>query len=340
MAKDVLRQIPRVDLADFRSPTKSHREAFAETVEKGLRDIGFIFVYTPHIARRLPEDYEAFAEGFALPQEALSRYERPDLHYLRGYTPLDAETALACQGRNGKPSRPDHRAGWLIGPESISDPTLRERYPAHYAENIIPEEVPKFQERAVGLHRELDNVGKAILQALEPRLGYEEGFFEEVTTDANTVLRPLNYPPVDAEDAPNTVWGCRHTDGNLVSVLPPSKGKGLKVKIRGGEWIEGIAPAEHTIVQVGDMLQYMTGGYLTSAVHRIDVPEGGTTENRYSAPLFIYPRGDVDLKPDENLWEANPLKYRSQTAVEFFENRLRKLGLAKDTAAPAPPPSN
>jgi isopenicillin N synthase-like dioxygenase len=107
-------------------------------------------------------------------------------------------------------------------------------------------------------------------------------------------------------------------------------GKGLQVKLRGSGWIQGIAPDGHTIVQVGDMLQYLTGGYLRSAVHRIDAPAAPTGRSRYSSPLFIYPRADVDLRPDQR-WAANPLKYRSITAAAFFEARLRTVRL--DAAA-------
>jgi isopenicillin N synthase-like dioxygenase len=157
-------------------------------------------------------------------------------------------------------------------------------------------------------------------------LGYEAGFFEEVTRDASTALRPLRYPPVPAARIGEVVWGCRHTDGNLVSVLPPSTGTGLKVKVRGGAWIDAATPPGHSIVQVGDMLQYMTGGHLRSAVHRIDAPDHPTAEARYSAPLFVYPRADVDLRPHPR-WAANPARFPSRTAGAFFAERLRRVGL-------------
>jgi hypothetical protein len=53
----------------------------------------------------------------------------------------------------------------------------------------------------------------------------------------------------------------------------------------------------HTIVQVGDMLQYLTGGYLRSAVHRIEPsparPAGADTPAHCSsthAPTSTYGR--------------------------------------------------
>ncbi|NKQ52870.1 isopenicillin N synthase family oxygenase [Amycolatopsis sp. K13G38] len=327
----MIREIPRVDLADAMAPAARRRE-FSETVERGLREIGFVFVRTPGLARMLPAAYAAYAEVFARPAEELEQYRRPEIHHMRGYTPLGVETAAACRrsGADGEP-QPDQRSCWLIGPESITDTTLRKRFPAFYADNVWPERAPDFQAGAVALFDALNAVGLAVLRALEPELGYADGFFDDLTRDASTALRPLCYPPVTAEQIGRVVWGCRHTDGNLVSVLPPSTGKGLHVKLRGGGWIDGTAPEGHTIVQVGDMLQYLTGGHLRSAVHRIDAPGGPTGRSRYSSPLFIYPRAEVDLRPDER-WRANERKYRSITAAEFFEARLRTLGLGAAAA--------
>jgi isopenicillin N synthase-like dioxygenase len=323
-----VREIPAVDLDDLASPAR--RAAAAGMVERGLRDIGFVFVHAPAVAQLLPAAYRAYAQVLDRPEEELARYRRPDIHHLRGYTPLGAETAAACRrsGPHGG-SQPDHRSCWLIGPETVGDPTLRSRFPEFYAENVWPDDAPEFRERATALHAELDALGREILRALEPGLGYHDGFFDEVTRDASTTLRPLRYPPVAREQLGVVVWGCRHTDGNLVSVLPPSTSTGLKVKVRGGDWIDAIAPPDHAIVQVGDMLQYMTGGYLRSAVHRVDAPDRPTAESRYSSPLFIYPRADVDLRPHER-WGANPNRYPSRTAADFFTERLLRLGLGRE----------
>ncbi|WP_433505297.1 isopenicillin N synthase family dioxygenase [Pseudonocardia halophobica] len=329
---DTASVIPAVDLADLRSAPHGRR-ACAETVHRGLRDIGFVFVRTPEVAERLRADYRTFAEVLDRPEAELERYRRPDIHHLRGYTPLGAETAAACRrsGRGGAP-QPDHRSCWLIGPEGFTDPTLRSRFPAFHADNVWPEDAPGFRDRSLALHARLDAIGHEVLRALEPGLGYEEGFFDEVTRDAGSSLRPLRYPPVPAERLGSVVWGCRHTDGNLVSVLPPSTSTGLKVKVRGGGWIDAVAPPGHSIVQVGDMLQYMTGGHLRSAVHRIDAPDRPTTEARYSAPLFVYPRADVDLRPHER-WGANPDRFPSRTAADYFLERLRRIGLDRTRAA-------
>jgi isopenicillin N synthase-like dioxygenase len=322
-------EIPTIDLTDLYSSTQTRRQACAELITNGLHHIGFIAVKTPEVAEGRERAYDAFAGVLNRPDEELTPYSRPEIAYLRGYTPLRAETADACQKSGPEGGRqPDERSGWLIGPEEFSDPTLRERFPAFHAPNVWPEDSPHFREEAGRYYQVMDNASQGVLRALETTLGYQEGFFADMTRDGYASLRPLRYAPVAPENVQNTIWGCKHTDRDLLTVLPPSMGKGLQVKTRDGVWIDGGAPEGHSLVQVGDVLKYMTAGYLRSAVHQIVVPEGGTEEPRYSAPFFVYPRHDVNIQPDSNMWDFNPTRYPAKMAGDYFADRLRGIGLA------------
>ena len=326
MAAERLNQIPVIDLADLQSATPSVRQETTETTVKGLHDIGFLFVRTPEITAKLPRIYPIFEKLFALPEAKLLQYERTDLHHQRGYTPLYTEIGIFCQksGPDESP-QPDGKRNWFIGPEhrDISDKSLLTRFPELYAENIWPVEVPELQEAATALYNDLYGVGKAVLGALEGPLGYDDGFFEDVIKDSPTSLRPLHYRAVE-----QGVGACDHTDINYVTVLPAPTKEGLWVKSREGQWIKGMAPEGCSLVQVGDMLQYTTGGQFHSAIHKVDAPQ---TKDRYSTALFGHARSTVDLKPAEQ-WHADPEKYPSLTAGEFLYKRLDEIGLAKQQA--------
>jgi isopenicillin N synthase-like dioxygenase len=338
MAREVLKTIPLVDLKDFTSADPGVRSDAVQLTEKGLHDIGFLFVKTPEIAEKLPRIYPVFKELFTLPEKTLLRYERPDIHHQRGYTPSYSEIGIFCQksGKNGEPE-PDSKKNWFIGPEhdDISEEDLITTFPDLYAENVWPtkrrrilfwkkkEMVPGFKEASLELYEDLFAVGKKVLGALEKPLGYDEGFFEEVVRDSPTSLRPLYYPPV-AEG----VGACDHTDINYITVLPAPTREGLWVKTRSGEWIRGMAPEGYSLVQVGDMLQYTTGGEFHSAVHKVDPSRG---EGRYSTALFGHARSSVNLQPAPQ-WEADPEKYPSLTAGDFLHKRLKEIGLAKQKA--------
>ncbi len=331
MAGERLKTIPIVDLADFQSPNPSLRQETTDITVKGLRDIGFIFVKTPEITEKLPRIYPIFKKLFDLPEETLLGYERKDLHHQRGYTPSYSEIGVVCQksGPDGK-EQPDSKKNWFIGPEhdDIEDKGLITQFPALYAENIWPQEVPELRDASLELYGDLYDVGKKVLRALEKPLGYDEGFFAGVIKDSPTSLRPLYYPPDAGE-----VGACDHTDINYVTVLPAPTKEGLWVKTRDGEWIKAMAPAGCSLAQVGDMMQYTTGGEFHSAIHKVDPARG---EGRYSTALFGHARSTVDLAPAAQ-WEADPEQYPSFTAGDFLYRRLNEIGLAKQQAKEASP---
>lgn len=322
----VLRAIPVIDPADLVSDDPEVRREAIDLTVRGLHDIGFLFVRTPEVAAELPGAYETFRELFTLGEDVLDGYARPEIHHQRGYTPPLAEVGIFCQ-RSGKDggAEPDTKCCWMVGPEpaDLSDPSLVDAFPDLYAENVWPDEVPGLREATSVLRRRLLDVGAAVLEALEEPLGYPKGFFADVVHDSPTVLRALYYPPVGG------VGACDHTDINYVTVLPAPTREGLWVKARDGEWIRGMAPAGCSLVQVGDMLQYTTGGYFHSAIHKVDAPTG---EGRYSTALFVHARSTVDLRPAER-WSADPDDHGSLTAAEFLYRRLDEIGLAKKEAA-------
>ncbi|GIR70598.1 MAG: hypothetical protein CM15mP74_18490 [Halieaceae bacterium] len=58
----------------------------------------------------------------------------------------------------------------------------------------------------------------------------------------------------------------------------------------------GAEPAGQLIVNVGDMLQEATAGYLPSTTHRVAVSDlSQPTPSRMALPMFLHPRPEVVL---------------------------------------------
>ncbi|MDP3963866.1 MAG: 2-oxoglutarate and iron-dependent oxygenase domain-containing protein [bacterium] len=297
------------------------------TLGEAFRDIGFVFVRTPDITRMLFGIWPAFRATFDLPQAIKQKYARPDIFYQRGWTPPFTELAIACR-RLGKDEAglPDAKENWFMGPnlDPLSD--IVRRFPEHYPQNIWPSEVPSLKPAMERLYGALLGVGSGVLALVERYMGKPEGYFAGIIRDSPTVMRAINYPPVGAEDVGRIIWACQHTDINLITVLPASTRKGLWIRRRDGEWISGTAPEGCTIVQVADMLDYLTGGHFMSAAHEVRTPEYPTQEGRLSAALFIHARSDVLLEPDVS--GADAAQYPPITAGELLLKRLRAIGLA------------
>lgn len=336
---ETLKQIQSVDPTDFESGGQ-RRQEFIDKLGHSLRDTGFLFVKTDGVDQDyLDKVYDTFGSLFALDEDSKRQYQHPELMYQRGYTPPFQEVGIQCRasGPNGA-AQPDAKENWFLGPELDSE-RLRQfsqtdGYREIYAENIWPDEVPEFAEAAMDMRHRLVNFGRNVLTAVGEYLDYPEGYFEEMTEDSPTVLRPLHYPVLDQEMRQKTVWGCDHTDINLVTALPPSRGSGLQVKTRDGLWVPGKAPEGHAIFQVGDMLEYITNGHLMSAEHKVVAPDKQITPDarglgRLSAALFIHARSDVQLTPDARFTEADKAPNPTITAHDHLLGRLRDISLAK-----------
>lgn len=315
----MLKEIPVVS-GDERSPE------FVLTVGQAFRDIGFVFLRDSEITAKLPRIYAEFKKTFDLPYWMKAQYSHPEIFYQRGWTPPFTEEAIACRAPGIGKKKADAKENWFMGPVLEPGHPLKTQYPGLYADNIWPEEAPELSAAMAELYADLDRAGRKILVAVERCLGLPDGFFEGVLRDAPSVMRAIHYPPVSPEMVGNIVWGCMHTDINLVTVLPPSTRSGLRIRRRDGEWIPGAAPADCVIVQVADMLDYLTGGELMSAAHEVKAPEQPTTEGRISAAHFMHARSDVMLEPKVDGPDA--AAYPPITAGDLLYKRLKAIGLA------------
>jgi isopenicillin N synthase-like dioxygenase len=104
-----------------------------------------------------------------------------------------------------------------------------------------------------------------------------------------------------------------HEDINLLTILPASDGPGLELQLQNGEWIEVVNRPSQVVVNIGDMLQEATGGYLRSTTHRVAATKAeDLRRGRMSLPLFLHPRPDVVLSD----------RY---TANAYLQQRLKEL---------------
>lgn len=116
--------------------------------------------------------------------------------------------------------------------------------------------------------------------------------------DAPSVLRLLHYPPLGGDEPTDSVRAAAHEDINFITLLPVSAQPGLQVRTRGGRWLDLYGESGEMIINTGDMLQEMTGGFLPSTTHRvINPPASEQNVSRISMPFFLAPHLDLRLSP-------------------------------------------
>jgi isopenicillin N synthase-like dioxygenase len=308
-------RIPTLDIRRF----DTERDAFVAELGAAYREWGFAGIRHHGIPQALIDSaYAAFRAFFALPDAVKRSYHVPGGGGARGYTPFGVETAKGS-------SHYDLKEFWHVGRELAAD----SRYRAVMADNLWPAEVPGFKEHALALYRALDDLGSRVLSALALHIGLPHDWFADKTDVGNSILRPIHYPPITADDIPNVRAGA-HEDINLITLLVGASAEGLQVLSRKGEWVPFTADADTIVVNIGDMLQRLTNHVYPSTTHRVVNPPGASARApRYSVPFFLHPNPDflIDVLPS-CISADSPSRYPEPiTAQGYLEERLREIKL-------------
>ncbi|AOH36833.1 isopenicillin N synthase family dioxygenase [Luteimonas sp. JM171] len=308
-------RIPTLDIRRF----DSDREAFVAELGAAYREWGFAGINGHGIPQSsIDAAYEVFKAFFALPEETKMKYHVPGSGGARGYTPFGVETAKGSKHF-------DLKEFWHIGREVPDDFPHRDVMPP----NLWPEEVPGFREHGYGLYQALDALGSRVLSALALHIGLPADWFADKTDYGNSILRPIHYPPITADNIPNVRAGA-HGDINLITLLVGASAAGLEVQSHDGEWVPFTSDADTIVVNIGDMLQRLTNHVYPSTIHRVVNPPGDEARKpRYSVPFFLHPNPDflIEVLPS-CITPENPNRYREPiTAQGFLEERLKEIKL-------------
>ena len=313
--------IPTLDIRRFTEPSSSgDREAFVAELGAAYREWGFCGIRGHGIPQaQIDRAYDVFQRFFALPEEAKRKYHVPGSGGARGYTPFGIETAKGAKHF-------DLKEFWHVGREIPRDSKHAEVMPP----NLWPSEIPEFKEVAYGLFTTLDQLGSRVLSALALHIGLPEQFFADKTNFGNSILRPIHYPPITADDIPNVRAGA-HEDINLITLLVGASAAGLEVLSKKGEWVPFTSDADTIVVNIGDMLQRLTNHVYPSTTHRVVNPPGDAARQpRYSTPFFLHPNPDFLIETLPGCITAeNPNRYPEPiTAHGYLMERLREIKLA------------
>ena len=313
------RRMPTVNFADMMGDEVAQARC-VRAIGDSLKDIGFFALEHHGIDLGLIE--QAYTQGdafFSLPKPTKQGYLRPEIAHQRGYTAFGVEHAKDNDA-------PDLKEFWQNG-RTHSGNGPAPTYPA----NVWPEEhAPEFKPVIDGLFEQMETLAQHILKACSMYLGQPAEWLTEMSQEGNTIMRIIHYPPVGKDAPVGAVRSAAHEDINLITLLVTATADGLQVKDHDGSWIKVEGDARHIIVDSGDMLQNITNGLFRSTTHRVVNPKD-TTARRFSMPMFVHPRNEIDLTPRDEfvaLTGGTPL-YSSITAGAYLHQRLVEIGLAE-----------
>ena len=114
-------------------------------------------------------------------------------------------------------------------------------------------------------------------------------------------LRYMKYYPrtVEEDQKVNNLWAKGHTDYNTLTFLFHQPVAGLQVQHQTtNEWKYVKSEPGAIIVNIADALEYLSGGFLKSTVHRVVRPPPDQADKpRLSLIYFARPEAVVQMKP-------------------------------------------
>lgn len=285
----MINELPELDLAGFMAdPTSAAGRDLVMRLRDACHDPGFCYLVGHGVPAELDSAVMAAArEFFALPlgdKRALAIASSP---HFRGYTVLGDERTKGVS---------DWREQLDVGPE---EPALRAA-PGEPAwrrlrgPNQWPARLPAMQPTVLTWMAAMDRVGLAVLRALALGLGQPLDHFDGfVLPRGDPHLKVMRYPaqPRDADTGQGV--GMHHDSGLVSFVLQDDVG-GLQVALD-GQLVEATPKLGTYVMNLGEMLQAATGGYLRATKHRVQSPRSG--RERLSVAYFFHPRLDAVFAP-------------------------------------------
>jgi isopenicillin N synthase-like dioxygenase len=288
-AKPDVIALPDLDISAFLADP--HSAAGADFVRR-LRDAchgpGFCYVSGHRVPPALDAAIISAARAFfTLPEADRHELAIANSPHFRGYTLLgDERTKGVSDWRDQLDVGPEEPAG----PVAAGDPPwLRLRGP-----NQWPASLPRMRPAVLEWMQAMEAIGVAVMRALALGLGQPIDYFDAVLlprTDPH--LKIIRYPaqPPDADTGQGV--GLHHDSGLLSFVLQDDIG-GLQVRY--GDGLVAATPKPGTyVMNLGEMLQAATDGYLRATKHRVQSPPLG--RQRISIAYFFNPRLDAVFTP-------------------------------------------
>jgi len=283
------RLLPELDLAPFMvAPFSAGGRDLVARLRDACHGPGFCYLVGHGVPATLDAAVMAVArEFFALPEAERHALAIANSPHFRGYTVAGGEITKGVS---------DWREQLDVGAEepatvvaSGEPPWRRLRGP-----NQWPASLPTLRTTVLAWMRAMDAVGLAVLRALALGLGQPLSYFDDaVLPRGDPHLKIIRYPAQPRAADSGQGVGMHHDSGLVSFVLQDDVG-GLQVALD-GELVEATPRPGSYVMNLGEMLQAATGGYLRATKHRVRSPPSG--RERLSVAYFFHPRLDAVFTP-------------------------------------------
>ena len=276
--------LPTLDLRRF-DAGGPERAAFLSELRSAAGGVGFFYLIGHGLDDKLIQDALSISRRFfALPEQDKLAIEMVNSPHFRGYNRAGFEHTRG---------KPDWREQVDIGPERDALPFDRSAPPWTRLQgpNQWPAALPELKPTLLAYQERATALAIRVLRAFAAALEQPENVFEPIYTPVpNQLVKIIRYPGRAAEQGDQGVGA--HKDSGFVTILLQETQGGLQVQGERG-WIDAPPVAGTFVVNIGEILEMASNGYLRANVHRVVSPPLGT--DRLSVAFFLGARLDATV---------------------------------------------
>lgn len=358
-ADDKPQGLPILDLRDYTSGTPEQRDAFVNRLRDTAYNVGFFYLSGYGATQAQIDAVLQVARDFF----ALSPAQKQAIHmanspHFRGYTAAGDEFTRGERDWREQLDVGAERAPLQQDPSSPAWTRLQ-------GPNQWPASLPHIKPALLDWQNTLTEAGRHLLRALALALGQPEDRFDNAFVGTPVQhLKVIHYPGRAKGESRQGVGP--HKDSGCLTLLLQDTQAGLQVWERdgpgiaagSGRWIDAPPIPGTVIVNLGEVLEILSDGYLRANIHQVLSPPENV--DRLSVAFFLSPRLDAELTelvlPPEQAAQArgvdrdpqNPLiahtgrnllkgRLRShpEVAQRFYADVLQALGIKPGAVADA-----
>lgn len=270
-----LQQLPTISYAKLNSPAERQRLRWAAS------EVGFFYLVDHGLEASELQQVQALSrQFFALPEAQKRAVGMIHSPHFRGYNGVGSEvTAGATDMRE--------QFDWMNEETPVTAPTLD--WQRLIGPNQWPQALPELKQRLLSLTEQQTMVATGLLRALCLSLELPADALDSTFSDAPyTHSKIIKYPGLDSQQQG---VGAHKDPGYLTFVLQDEQ-SGLEVE-HDGQWIDVKPMPGSFVVNIGELLELASDGFLQATNHRVRSPKAGTT--RYSVAYFMAAQLDAEV---------------------------------------------
>jgi isopenicillin N synthase-like dioxygenase len=322
MAEAATKILPTLDFRRFESG-QAERASFLSDLRAAARGPGFFYLVGHGLeADLIDQVLKVSRRFFALPEGDKLSIEMVNSPHFRGYNRAGYEYTRG---------QLDWREQVDIGAEKTARPfdPAAPAWARLQGPNQWPAALPELKPTLLRYQSEITALGVRVLRALAAALDQPENAFEPIyKPEPNQLIKIIRYPGRVVGESDQGVGA--HKDSGFLTLLLQESQAGLQVEGEHG-WIDAPPVAGSFVVNIGEILELASNGYLRANVHRVVSPPAGA--DRLSVAFFLGASHDahvpvLNLSPELSA-EARGLTQDPQNPLfreagrNYLKSRLR-----------------